>query len=312
MIRLRAWLTLVLVIACLTGLPATATADDASMPLIHYDFDHPLKGDATREADQGQSDTPLWLVNGGERMRVEDAARPGGGQSLQTRQLSPGRESNDDWKAGVYAASGVTTMAGFSAVTGITLMGWVKPTGDHPKLNTTTPDPDDRYSAVGLFGILSGTSEGHLVRALLEVITINDQLRLVALGRREDDGTSMIVAAEGHWEDHLPPGQWTHIAATFDYDNGEMRLYRNGEALPTQPAKPGDPWAISGEPEPDRSSATLPRGIKIGGSFPRNHRERNPFDGRFDDLMFFNRALSPESVRNRYQGFLAGTPQPVH
>jgi hypothetical protein len=51
----------------------------------------------------------------------------------------------------------------------------------------------------------------------------------------------------------------------------------------------------------------LPTGIKIGGSYPQNTQERNPFDGRFDDLMFFDRALTAEEVRLQFRRFGNGS-----
>ena len=47
--------------------------------------------------------------------------------------------------------------------------------------------------------------------------------------------------------------------------------------------------------------------MKIGGSFPQNTDERNPFDGRFDDIMFLDRALAPAEVLAAYERFRAGT-----
>lgn len=59
-------------------------------------------------------------------------------------------------------------------------------------------------------------------------------------------------------------------------------------------------WQLAGEPEPDVASATDPRGIKIGGSFPQNTRENNPCDCRMDELMFLDRVVSPTEVRLQY------------
>jgi hypothetical protein len=287
----------------LSLLAACSAAQPPAGAVCHYDFDHPVAGDAGRERDLGLSGTTLDLVNGGASMRVEDPAWPGAGDALQTRQVNPAVDGNDDWKAGVYDADGVATLNAFNGVAGITLMGWVKPTGANPGLNSTTPETGDTYGAVGLFGLLSGTSEGHLVRALVEIITVGDSLRLVALGRRDDAGESLILAAEDDWETLLPLNTWTHVAATFDFDNGAMALYRNGEPLPAAYTAAGDRWGIAGDPEPDVSSATNPAGIKIGGSYPQNTLERNPFDGRFDDLMCFDRALMADEVRAKFAYF---------
>lgn len=271
--------------------------------VCHYDFDHPLADDPDKESDNGRSGTAISLVNGGAAMRVDDPAYAAAGLSLQTRQVNPGVNGNDDWKAGIYDASGVATLDAFRNAAGITLMGWVKPTGRNPGHNSTTPEPDDVFGAIGLFGILSGTSEGHLVRALVEVMQVDGELRLVALGRREDNGVSLILAAATPWEQLLPVGTWTHIAATFDFDNGALALYRNGEPVPADYRSTGDPWIVEGDPEPDLASDSLPTGIKIGGSYPQNTLERNPFDGRFDDLMFFDRALDAVEIREQYSSY---------
>ncbi|HEX5788758.1 MAG TPA: LamG domain-containing protein [Woeseiaceae bacterium] len=293
---------------------AAAAGADVVVPslagdlVVHYGFDHMLGGDDGRERDLGHSGTELALVNGGALMRVDDPAYPGAGRALETRQVDPGRAGNDDWKAGVYREGGVSTLSAFNGVAGITLMGWVKPTGRNPGAESNTPEPDDSFGAVGLFGLLSGTSDGHLVRALIEVIDMGGTFQVVALGRRVDDGESLLLAADGDWEAIVPPGAWTHLAATFDYEAGTMALYRNGEPLPADYTSTADHWRVAGGrvaggAEPGRTSATDPAGIKIGGSYPQNTVERNPFNGRFDDLMFFDRALSADEVRAQFEKF---------
>lgn len=61
---------------------------------------------------------------------------------------------------------------------------------------------------------------------------------------------------------------------------------------------PVDAW--EGPPEPDRTPDAAPAGIKIGGSYQQDTAERNPFTGRFDDLMFFDRVLTADEVRRQY------------
>lgn len=277
--------------------------------VCRYDFDHPVATNSAREQDLGSSGTAIFLVNGGAAMRVNDGAYPDSTLSLQTQQFNPTTAGNDDWKAGIYLTNGLASLGAFSSITGITLMGWVKPTGTNPNLNSITPATTDYYNAIGLFGLLSGTSEGHGVRALLEVIDVSGTLRLVALGRRVDSGSSYTLAATNDWHTLLPDNVWTHLAATFDFDNGTLALYRNGVALTATYTTGGDPWAIVGGAEPDLTSAANSAGIKIGGSYPQNTREQNAFNGRFDDLMFFNKVLSPAEVQQQHASFLvAGAP----
>ncbi len=182
-------------------------------------------------------------------------------------------------------------------------MGWFKPTGEHPALNSGTTNPDDRYNAIGLAGVLTGTSDGHAVRALLEVITVDGELRLVALGRRLDGGGSWTFAADLPWDQILQRNQWVHLAATFDFAGGEMKLYRNGEELEGRYTA-SNPWGAGA------TSPTDPAGIKIGGSFPQDTREANPFHGRMDDLMFLDVVPTPEQVAAQYALFGAEPVEP--
>jgi hypothetical protein len=296
------------VVASFTAPPAQAGGDRPSdvHPSLRsnlvafYDFDHPVPGDAALERDRGRSGTEIELVNGGAAMRVADRAYRGSGKALQTRQVNPDVAGNDDWKAGIYSASGVRTLRAFNAVGGATVMGWFKVQMDGPLLNSNTADPADRYNAIGLAGVLTGDSDGHGVRALLELIDVNGELRLVALGRRLDGGNSQTFAAGEDWRTLLPNGQWVHLAATFNFGDGTMALYRNGRPVDGFYTRTDDPWLVSG-PGPHVTTATDPRGIKIGGSFPLNDLERNPCDCRMDALMFLDGSLSARDVANQYR-----------
>ncbi|MEE6286965.1 Ig-like domain repeat protein [Georgenia sp. MJ173] len=272
--------------------------------VAHYDFDHPVDGAQTFEADQGISGTDIELVNGGVEMRVADAAYPGAGEALQTQQMSPTEQSNDDWKAGVYDADGVDSLGAFASAEEISVMGWFKPTGLHPALNTNSANPDDRYNAIGLAGVLTGDSDGHGVRALLEVITVDGELKLVALGRRVDGEGSWTFAADLPWDEILERGEWVHLAANFDFADGEMQLFMNGEQLEGEYTSSTNPWGQGA------TSDTVPAGIKIGGSFPQNTRESNPFTGRMDDLMFLDTVATAEQVAAQYALFDAHPVEP--
>jgi hypothetical protein len=321
----RLWTALVAVLVCspLAAVPVaaqagvgTASAGQAGSPgrsgsevlpglrrnlVAYYDFDHPVPGDPAEERDRGFSGTNLDLVNGGASMRVRDGAFPGSRYSIQTKQVNPGTAGNDDWKAGVYSATGVPGLHAFNGVREASIMGWFKMTGPNPNPNSGTPDTADYYDAVGLAGVLSGDSQGHNVRALVEVISVSGQLRVVALGRRIDTGSSQTFAANEDWRSVLPLGTWVFLAATFDFDNMTMKLYKDGRALDGSYVVTGDPWAVAGPPEPDVTSATDPRGIKIGGSYPQNTEERNPCNCRIDSVMFLNRVVTPGEVRQQYR-----------
>lgn len=299
----RRWLAVPLaVLLCGTAaVPAQAGAVRVPRGLVaYYDFEHPDRHDPTLERDRGRSGTPIRLVNGGTAMRVRDGAHRGSRTSIQVKQVNPDAFGNDDWKAGVYDTPGVDSLRAFNAVRGVTVMGWFKMTGDNPAPNSNTPDPADRFNAVGLAGVLSGGSQGHDVRALLEVINVNGELRVVALGRRVDGSASQTFAADQPWQQVLPRDTWVFLAATFDFGTGTMALYKDGRPLPGFYTVPGDPWGVSG-PGPHVTSPTDPAGIKIGGSFPQNTEERNPCTCRMDDLMFLDRTLTPAEIATHHR-----------
>jgi len=255
-----------------------------------YDFEHPFAANDANEEDQGLSGTLLNFVNGGERMRIDDGAYPGSNNALQLHSAAES-PTGTPWKAGVWDADGEESLTAFNGAEGITVMGWFKMGGTNP-----TPG----YNAIGLAGVLSGTSDGHGVRALLELIQVNGELKLVALGRRMDTGSSQTFAASAPWQELLPDGEWVHLAATFDYTTGEMGLYRNGQAVDGFYTNPGDPWQVDGT----GTSPTDPRGIKVGGSFPQNGDQRNPCNCRMDALMFLDDSLTATEVARQYDRFL--------
>lgn len=324
--RLRAALVAALLCGPLTAVPATAAQaggtpavaggtatghGSAVFPTLrkslvaYYDFEHPVPGNPAAERDQGFSGTTIDLINGGGAMRVRDGAFPGSPHSIQTKQVSPATAGNDDWKAGVYSGTGVPTLNAFNHTKQASIMGWFKTTGPNPNPNSGTADPSDYYNAIGLAGILSGNSDGHNVRALLEVIDVAGTLRLVALGRRIDEGASQTFAANTDWQSLLPQGRWVFLAASFDFDTGTMKLYENGRPLDGFYVTPGDPWDLTSTPGPHYTSATDPRGIKLGGSFPQNTQEKNACDCRLDGLMFLNRVVTPSEVRHQYRWALS-------
>jgi hypothetical protein len=265
--------------------------------VAHYDFDHPVIGNPAMERDLGSSGTNIQLINGGAAMRVQDGSR----LALQTQQVNPTVAGNDDWKAGVYSATGVPSLTAFNHVQQMSVMGWVKVTGPNPSPNSNSANPDDFYGAIALMGILSGNSDGHLVRALLELIKVDGVMKVVALGRRVDGSDSQTFAATEDWHKILPDNEWVFLTATFDYNTGAMALYRNGVPVAGSYVVQGDPWGVNTGNPPYFTSATNPRGVKIGGGFPQNTREDNPCNCRFDNVMFLDRVVQPWEVSAQYQ-----------
>jgi hypothetical protein len=297
-------LRVAIVIGLLASVAQAQVLESLKPNLInHYSFDNPKNNDpkSDTEVDQGSDKTDIHLINGAPR--VEDGAFPGSKYSIQTGQKEgPG----NDWKAGVmFKTSAESTLKGTKHVTGATVMGWFKPLGEpaeYPALNTNTENPTDRYNAFGMAGLLRGDEtvgslDGHGVRALLEMING----KITGLGRRLDSQSgSGTRGSTDPWHVVMPPHVWTHLVATFDFDAGTIALYKNGQPLASDPTNLNN-WRVTAEK--DYTSDTAAGGIKIGGSYPDNSREFNPFNGRIDELMFFNKTLSAEEVAQQFKQF---------
>ena len=78
--------------------------------------------------------------------------------------------------------------------------------------------------------------------------------------------------------DPLPTGQWVHLAGTFD--GKTQRIYVNGEEKAVMERL--------GPPKPNEFKLVL-------GNFDENHAAH--FHGLLDEVKLYNRALSPEEVR---------------
>jgi hypothetical protein len=122
--------------------------------------------------------------------------------------------------------------------------------------------------------------------------------KVTGLGRRLDEqiGSGQRASLDD-WEEVMPPGTWTHLAATFDFNRGRILLYKNGVLL-AMSNNSVDSWDTTGQT--DYTSSSNAGGIKIGGSYPDNSQERNPFNGRIDELMFFNKTLTAEEVADQF------------
>ena len=265
-----------------------------------YDFEHPSPATPRSRTTRASPARTSPSSTAARRCGSRDGAYPSSATSIQIQQVRPTVSSNDDWKAGLYRAPGVPSLNAFNRIQGTTIMGWFKMTGRNPSPNSNSANPNDFYGAVGFAGVLSGNSDGHPARGLIELFEVDGRMRLVALGRRIDTQPWQVFAANEDWRTLLPQNTWVFLAATLDYNTGTMALYKNGRPVPGFYGVSGDPWGIGGGGGPFFTSATNPRGIKIGGSFPQNNRENNPCNCRMDGLMFLNRDASAAEVEQQY------------
>ncbi len=260
-----------------------------------FTFDNPLAGDATRETDLGSDATPINLFNGA--TRTAGGAFPGSAFALKTGPIAD-PPTNNDHKAGIFFPNGssapnASTLLGTANVTGITIMGWFKPTAA----------PAGTTSMIGLLIGDSGIAPNpHNGRALFEI----ENNRLIALGRRLDaSSTRPVITSTGTIDQILPVNEWTHIAATFDYDLGSIVVYRNGTLLPMGTTS-YSAWALTAGV--DRTSNTAAAGIKIGGQVDD---DTTPFTGFIDEVRIYNESLPATGANSIQSVYASMVPEPA-
>lgn len=269
---------------CLALVLTLGLYTSASGQLVNrYTFDHPVEGNPAREQDLGSDKTPIDVFNGAQR--VEGGAFPGSGLALQSKPIEG--DSNNDHKAGTYFSAGsegpgASTMKGTAKVTGISIMGWFKPTQAPTRTTSMT-------------GILRGDEgaanpDPHAARALFEIENIGGGIRIVALARQRDTDQRRKIRSTRTIAEDLPTDQWSHIAATFNFDTGSITLFRNGELVPTIMTEQGS-WSLTDGT--DTTSNTPALGIKIGGQM---EGDTTPFTGLIDEIRVYNVELPATGV----------------
>ncbi len=92
--------------------------------------------------------------------------------------------------------------------------------------------------------------------------------------------------------EHIPIGEWMHVAAVFDSEAEVARLYQNGR--------------LTGERAFRGRIANHPEEFQLGAS-------RYPFDGYrglLDEVKLYGRALSAEEIADSYAEFAGALPEP--
>lgn len=103
----------------------------------------------------------------------------------------------------------------------------------------------------------------------------------------DDQGKEVVVRDEVP----LPLNVWHHVA--FVADGKELRLYRNGREVASQPFR-------SLHLDPRIKALAIGTKLNLAGDAPEEH-DFNMWDGRLDELAVFNHALTSEQVLNLYR-----------
>lgn len=86
----------------------------------------------------------------------------------------------------------------------------------------------------------------------------------------------------------IPVEEWSHIAAVYDFDKGELRFYINGDLDATH--------AMAGE---------IASNLVGDHEFGNRLDQALPYKGRLDEFAIYNRALTEAEIREDMNGVLA-------
>jgi YD repeat-containing protein len=153
---------------------------------------------------------------------------------------------------------------------GATLPAWINPSS---------------YPANGAFSEIFSIS----VNAGAPINTSRAALALKGDGTRADPfagaRSADTEARQGLTADvNLVSQTWTHVAAVFDFPGATVKIYVNGALAATAAG------AFTAASSPETASTNGALGAQDKG-------DSNPFHGRFDDALVYNRALSDAGVQ---------------
>lgn len=151
---------------------------------------------------------------------------------------------------------------------GITVMAWI--------------NPDD----------LSGRDRGILSKKgafVLEVESVGSELSFTIINGR----SFKEFEPDAFPGEDIPTGRWTHVAATFD--GSAVTLYINGVA-------------VSREASVLKALGKSAKPYVIGWTSHTAFGIDRYFDGRIDEVAVFDRALTPQEVRQLYEAGFVGAP----
>ena len=118
------------------------------------------------------------------------------------------------------------------------------------------------------------------------------------------DGNHLIDTHHGAFDDLVKANTWYQL--TFTFGSGGMKLYVDGVLVGSNAYTGGllansAPIVIGGSDAKDRGDASDLSRLKI----------KRPFDGRIDEVAFFNVALSPEQIAQSRQRGATGVIDPA-
>ena len=203
------------------------------------------------------------------------------------------RPPDDGWKAGVYEgdADGVASLSRFNNAEATTVMGWFKMTGQNP-----TPRLQ-RHRA-------GRRARRQLRRARRTRAARADQRQRGAAARRAGPAARHrrvvdVRRVAGLAATCCPQDEWVHLAATFDFANGSMALYRNGQPVDGFYTRPTTRGRSTG-----RAPRRQPAGHQDRRLVPAERHRAQPCNCRMDGLMFLDTVASADEVAQQYRRFL--------
>ena len=95
-------------------------------------------------------------------------------------------------------------------------------------------------------------------------------------------------------------GQWQHVVTVWEAETQTATMYVDGEQAAQQTWTQSVPGYIANTDDHDPAQAVGgPAGLSIG-SYNNTEPGSNPFRGGVDEVAFFNKALTPEQIKEHY------------
>ncbi len=88
----------------------------------------------------------------------------------------------------------------------------------------------------------------------------------------------------------IPVEKWSHVAAVYDFDAGELRFYIDGELDTTH--------AMTG---------TIASNLVSDHEFGNRLDQALPYKGRLDEFAIYNRALAEAEIQQDMNGVIASS-----
>jgi hypothetical protein len=156
-------------------------------------------------------------------------------------------------------------------------------------------DVEDRNNV----GVILGRNEGAGANHWWIGVNENNELMVYVRDENYVDGYKDVYLSGSHLYQNL---NWHHIVFIRDATSSKMKIYFDG-ALPVESGSSVDYPGSS-----DKFSSTISTPLSIGYLKPVGGEANYPMDGSIDELVFYDRAITPAEITELYNKGSQGHP----